>query len=1062
MTLRQFAALCGRQIFFLMDKVRGEQTNAISGEFSPREAIDRMLAGTSLIVLHDEATGGFVISRRPASTPHEEVGHDSKPQLQPNSEPMIPAKPVGKPRSWLATGLAFLIGPFGVVDAQAAPGAMAQSAGTVTGHVSNAGTRAYLEGAMITLEPAGLSALTARDGRFSFPQVPAGQHQLNIAYTGLDNQSITVNVVPGATVYQDVRLTSEIYQLDKFVVAGEREGNALAVTMQRIAPNIKSVLSSDAFGNIADQNLGNFLLRLPGIGTEKSEGEIYRVQVRGVSADLNAVTIDGTRAASGSPGFGDGLSRGFEIDKVPADFIESIEVTKAPTPDMDADSIGGAVNLKTKSALDRRERTISYTAGTSFNPDRETFVPLGNFMYSDVVSPEKRLGLLLTSSYSESHKPRDSSNVVWERTTDTSRPAWFYSTERGEDELKHKRAGLGLRIDYKLSETASIYFNSMFAYYADSLDRHQGTMTNISTNSPSPNVVPGWTDTVTETINHRFRLLQVNRNREITTYNFQVGGEMQRGKSTIDWNANFSPSEGTMHRDIFHSEVRGVGFMQRRDQGGKVIHLTQTSGPDYLNPANYAFIPLQQRDDTTNDEIIGAQVNLRRPFETRLPTYIKMGLRMRSQERNHDAETAFNTYVGGNQVGFYDAGYKYSSYDGIYPAIPFFNVPMVAAAIKNSPDDFSLNVANSVTNSIVNDGKASEEVYAGYLMFGIDFGKLNVLTGVRMEETRLEARGYIQEVTPEEQARRNAWTGALTNDEIRRRTIAEYGNPSRASSSYRDFFPGIHLRSELRPGLVARASWSTGIGRPNFATLLPIATIDHEDQEIDANNTELRPQYSDNFDVALEYYFEPSGLLSIGAFHKEISDFIFNDNAGTLEPGNRFGDEYVGYALRTDFNGGSATIKGFEFAYQQQFSFLPGFWKGFGAFANYTWLESEGNYSGPGTIVTNAELENFVPRTANMGLSYIGHNWTVRVQANYTDVHLDSYETDPSRREYVIDNMPIDLNLRYDFSPRLGIFLDVINVFNEPTNHEYTFTESRRSRSDLYTTMWKMGISGRF
>jgi iron complex outermembrane recepter protein len=933
----------------------------------------------------------------------------------------------------------------------------AQAPGTITGHVSNAGTGAYLEGAVITLQPSGATTLSSRDGRFSFSQVPAGQHELTVAYTGLDSQTLSVRVESGTTVDQDVRLTSQIYQLEKFVVPGEREGNALAVTMQRIAPNIKNVLSADAFGNIADQNIGNFLLRLPGISTEKSEGEIYRVQVRGVNADLNAVTIDGTRAASGSTR---GLSRGFEIDKVPADFIESIEVTKAPTPDMDADSIGGAVNLKTKSALDRRERTITYTAGTSFNPDRETFRPAGNFMFSDVL--RNRIGLLLTSSYNESHKPRDSSNIAWERTTATDRPVWFHQTDIGEDELRHTRAGLGVRVDYKLSDVSTVYFNAMYSFYDDRLERRRGGVTNVSTASPSPNVVPGWTDTVTETINHRYRLTQLIRDRDITTYNFQVGGDHRWDRTSLDWTANFSPSEGTEHRDIFSTEVRGVGFRHERAKGGKAVKLTQTSGPDIYDIGNYTFLPLEQRDFVNNDEILGAQVNFRKPFETQLPTYIKTGLRMRSQEREQDADRAVYTYVGTNKLQFHDTGYNYSSYDKFYPALPFNSVPRIASAIRSNPGDFQLDVGPSVQNSINNDGVASEDVYAAYVMGGVAFGKLNVLTGLRMEATRVEATGNVEELTPEEVARRNAWTGALTPEEIRRRTIAQYGNRRTASGSYKDFFPGVHLRYELRPGLLARASWSTGIGRPNFDTLLPNARINHDNQSIRANNTKLRPQYSDNYDVALEYYFEPSGLLSVGAFHKEITDFVFEDEAGTLGPGNEFGEQYVGYSLRTDFNGGTAKIKGFEFAYQQQFSFLPGFWKGFGTFANFTYLKSEGNYGGPGSVVTDAELENFTPRTANLGLSYIGHNWTVRVQMNYTGVHLDSYNSDVSRRQYIFENYPVDLNLRYDFSPKFGIYVDVINVFNEPTNHEYTFTEYRRNRNDLYTAIVKLGISGRF
>src|SRR5690606_5987677 len=101
-------------------------------------------------------------------------------------------------------------------------------------------------------------------------------------------------------------------------------------------------------------------------------------------------------------------------------------------------------------------------------------------------------------------------------------------------------------------------------------------------------------------------------------------------------------------------------------------------------------------------------------------------------------------------------------------------------------------------------------------------------------------------------------------------------------------------------------------------------------------------------------------------------------------------------------------------------------------------------------------------RTANAGISYIGYNWTVRAQMNYTGVHLDSFNSDRSRRQYIFENYPIDLNLRYDFSPELGVFLDVINVFNEPTHLEYTFIESRRRRHDKYTAILKFGVTGRF
>src|SRR5690606_31837840 len=211
---------------------------------------------------------------------------------------------------------------------------------------------------------------------------------------------------------------------------------------------------------IADQNIGNLLMRLPGIAEEISEGEIMAVSIRGVASDMNAVTMDGTRTASGTTGT---LNRGVAIDRIPADFVERIEVTKAPTPDMDGDAIGGAVNLRTKSPLDRKGRTISYMAGTSWNLDRNTFQPVGSFFYSDLLGEEEKLGVLVTSSYNKTHKPRDSVYQNWQATAATDVPAYFWMNNLGEDRLEHERIGIGGRVDYKLSSTHRVFLNTMYS-----------------------------------------------------------------------------------------------------------------------------------------------------------------------------------------------------------------------------------------------------------------------------------------------------------------------------------------------------------------------------------------------------------------------------------------------------------------------------------------------------------------------------------------------------------------------------------------------------------------------
>jgi iron complex outermembrane receptor protein len=237
-------------------------------------------------------------------------------------------------RRWLRPLFALLAAAF-------APAVFAQSDGaTVTGSVVNAATRAFLEGAQVTLVGTPHDALTGRDGQFQLTGVAPGEHTLEVTYTGLDPQRRTITVAPGRNVIPVLGLTSDIYLLDTFTVSGEREGSAAAITAQRHAANVKSVVATDTFGHVVDGNIGEMLKRVSGIATNLNEGEVDQVFVRGIGSAFSAVTLDGTRLPS--PGKGK-KSRNFEVDKLPADYIESIEVIKSPTPDMDADSVGGAV-----------------------------------------------------------------------------------------------------------------------------------------------------------------------------------------------------------------------------------------------------------------------------------------------------------------------------------------------------------------------------------------------------------------------------------------------------------------------------------------------------------------------------------------------------------------------------------------------------------------------------------------------------------------------------------------------------------------------------------------------
>jgi iron complex outermembrane receptor protein len=1049
-TLKRFADESGRQVVFLVDVVRGVTTNPVRGEYTGREALTRLVADTGLIVAEDAKSGALMVNR---ARVEESPAAKAKPTPSPTNGNTFQKSPMKKNSlfsvigAWLALSLS---------SAQAQePGTM-ENTGVVQGRVLNQATGQYLEGAQVQVAGSNRSALTTRMGYFELGGLPTGPQQLSISYAGLDSRTVTANVVGTRTDIGEVALTAGVYRLDAFVVPGEREGNALAITQQRNAPNVKNVMSSDAFGNVADDNIGNFLVRMPSVTGQFAEGQVTYIRIRGIDPNLNAVTVDGTRAASG--GTRAGLDRRLEIDSIPADFVDQIEITKAPTPDMDADSIGGSVNLKTKSALNQKGRVVSFRVGTTYGTARKTLKPQGSFMYSDLLGRERNLGVMITGTFSAASNPRDTNFGAWQPTSDTTRPAYFTLSSAGEDYFEHKRGGMGVRFDYRLNPNSTIYANLMYSESSDRLYRRRMQFGGTA----AANILPGFTEFITETRNQTFSRTQVERRRGVRRYNLHVGGEQKIAGGVLDYNFNYSPSEGFELRTNTSPQVTGVGF--RFDRGATIndpalATFVQISGPSITDPASMRFPNLGFTDETKKESIFGGQANFRKPLAFGTSSFLKAGVRFRHQAPEVLASPATYTYVGpgGAQLGrFFDQYYTYqpTALRGTMPSVRWFHIPTVVHEWQTRPEYFRIDPVTTLRQQLVADRRASESVYAAYAMAGTEFGRLGILGGVRFEETRVEGTGTFQFISAEERARRAAWVGSVTEAENLRRTQAEYGNRVTNESKYRNVFPGLHFRYEIARGLQARLSYSAGIGRPNFGTIIPNDSANDQTQIVTANNTALKPQSGDNYDLTLEYYLNPAGLISVGVFQKDVGDFIFTQDIGTIGVGvdNGFNGEYVGYLLRSQTNGGSARLRGLEMNVQHQFSNLPGFWRGFGMYANHTWLEPSGQY-----------LSQRIGNSGNVGLSYIDRGWTVRLHQNFARRSLIRQPANPLTQAQEFGRRRVDLSVSKRITRHLTVFADAINLLGDPLDGQsYIYVPGRKRGADTFNPEIKTGISGRF
>jgi TonB-dependent receptor len=934
------------------------------------------------------------------------------------------------------------------------PALLAQSAanGSVTGRVLNAATGAALTGATITVEGAAATEVSADGGAFRLNDLPAGARTLIVSYPGLDAARVSVSITAGATRDVVVELSSKIYQLDAFRVSELREGEAAAVARQRAAENIKQVIATDTFGNVADANVGNLLLRLPGISAQRDEGEVHLVSIRGVDPQFNSVMVDGTRL-SGASTRGDGLSRAFEVDKVSTNSIESIEVVKAQLPEMDADAIGGTINLKTKSGFDRKGRDIRWAAGANIFQPRAVYEPSGSIAYSDVLGRERRLGLAFNVSYNRTYGPRSAFRANYLNPSLTT-PSPMQDFQTSEDEITLTRIGTGLKLDYKLSPSASVFFNTLYNNYLDAMTQHKqrmrrGTATFVS--EAVSQITGGSTEYEME-----------SRYRTVKTLRFQLGGKAAWRDWTADADLAWSPSDAFEKREDAVVRINNTSWRIDRTDRLHYPTFVQTGGPDIRNYDNGFVEAMNRKEFHQQDEIYAAQLNAKRTFATALPASLKAGLRWREQTKAQNRFQPNYVYVGPDGVaGLNPAtgrnddnlnrfngtdGHNYLPLYGRYTVVPAW--PDLAALhreLRANPTLFRENVAQSIQNSLVNNGSVREEVLATYLQGTVDIGRLNVLAGIRREATTATAKGPVTDT-------RFANNAA----EAARR----FGGRVTVSRDYENYFPSIHTRYRVAPDTLARASWSTGVGRAPYGQLIPVTTVNENAGTISRNNPGLNPQFSHNYDLSLEHYFARGvGLISVGAFQKNLRNFIFPATEIIREGAdNGFEGLYGGYTLTTRVNGGWARVRGLELNYQQSLTFLPGWLGGLGVFANATRLLTRGTYDGT-TIRTT--IAGFTPRLANAGVSWSRRGTTVRVNWNHTGEAARGFNANPANITYIEPRSPVDVSVKVRATRRFDVFVDATNVFNEK-NNTFQGRGDRPVNSEIYGVRMAAGVSGAF
>lgn len=906
--------------------------------------------------------------------------------------------------------------------------------------------------------------------------------------------------VAAARVNLPVELKADApVRLGQFVVTAEREGNAAALTRQKNADSVRNVIAMDALGVLANDNPAELLTRLPGVYSLPSdEGNLDRPTIRGLPATMNTTTIDGGTMVSQLA-----MSRSPIYTNMTASNFEEIEVTKALTPNLPADSISGRVNFKTKSTLNlKAKRELSFRLGGKWSPTFFDFTPRRttpevkpnlSLSYREVFGvfgEERNLGLSANVVYNENITQRMRTLSTLDTVEVTPRFTHSYSRTDGVQDRNLITASV--RTDFRLDANSRFFFSAMRSFQEQATSRPSNYQVAYSANLATAgralatgvnadgtptgggNIRPGSTTLRTEVLRSTRATFQAATNPfeadDMTDYQ-QFGGEHRFGRWRLDYTFNHSRSERNTGAYRHHAvrrnwtaTVSNIGWILDKTGSEEFPVFTQTSGPSIYDPRSYTGGTVSQTSAVSINRAGSAEINLKRDVDVvGHRVLLSFGGLATRQSSVQDSGARNSTYVGPDGVAGVnpvtrlndDDLTRFASYPPFMPrlrlgAVPAFDPVKYSESLDNEPGQWRVDPYQVESARRAGQVEVQEDIRAGYAMGSARFGRLGVVTGVRWEESKTRSSGYLKRAT----------LPAITDPVAR--TDAEYGtSPTIRRGVTRSLFPSVHFRHAFMPNLIGRASWSTSIGRPALGDLVPSFAVSDAEQTVTLDNPSLKPQFANSYDLSLEYYLKPVGMFSAGLFRKDLTDFVFRQEAGVVGagPDNGFGGQYAGYDIITNGNGGRGRVDGLELSFLQQLTFLPGVFRGFTVLLNYTHLRAAGDYGqssgGAGGLV------GFVPDTANARLSYKYRWFAPYVQWSYVGRSLGNVAASPQLQSHRLERRVVNAGFSLRLPRNLEFFFDVANLFDEPQRTTH-FVSGDRMSTYYNGPFVSFGLNGRY
>ena len=1013
--------------------------------------------------------------------------------------------------------------------------AQTPSPGTIEGRVSNPRTGEYIENARVTLEGTDLETFTEVAGFYRLANVPPGPARLQVFYTGLPPYSAAVLVPAGGTVVHHVALAAppgtaptdpETVRLSRFVVAESREMDAaaLAINEQRFASQIKTVVSTDEFGSVAESNIGEFLKFMPGLTIDYNAGNPREVSLNGVPTGNVPITIDGFNVASTGVG---ATGRAVSLDFLAINNASRIEVVYSPTPESQGAALAGSVNVVPRSSFGRsrpvftgsvylamrdNERAFHRTPGPRASPTRKVR-PGADFSWIVPVSP--RFGFTLTAGTSDIYSCLDATQNTYRGVSAATNGTTFPHTTVDRPYLSQffvrlsttilERRSFGLTLDYKLSPVDRLTFSYQWSSFSSNYMTRTLTFNLNRVATFTPTSVQGGAGAGSLVINNENGSDRLNRT-YLPSLVWRHDGPVWKAEAGagLSYATNHvrGPDKGFFNLLTAQRTGVTIAFDDIFYLRPNVITVTDgtTGAPvDPLNLNTYVLTSGTAQRRNPIDAQNTAYASLRRDFYGRIPLTLKGGLdasHLTRQYRNHglrydyvgrDGRPSTSPAAGDDSAApFLDVDFSRRGAPFGFPHIDWVSPELTWEATVANPSHFVPDFNGAYRTLMTTSKRAEELVSSAYLRGDVAFfdRRLKLIGGLRAEQTNIEAHAVLTD--PSRNVQRDAagrpLLGAngrplpITSDPLQTSRLTLLERAARTDKEFLTLFPSLNASYLLRPNLIARAAIYRSIGRPDLNQYASGITLPDTDappspaNRIVVSNAAVKPWTADSVSARLEYYFAGVGQISVGAFRRDFRNFFAGTTLAvtpeflalySLDPA-----VYGTYDATTQQNlDGVVRMTGVDLQYKQALTFLPRWARGLQAFANASALRATGpnlpNFSGI----------NLIPRSGSWGLSLTRERFNVRLNWSYRGRQRENAVAagqgiEPGTYNWTSKRLSVDLLGEYHFSRRFAFFANLRNLRDQPLD-----TKAAGPNTPAYAhfrgrtqngAVWTFGLKGTY